>query len=76
MVSFTTPNTNFFIDDFENKTELGPNWEAGTEFVIVQNNNSLSNTATDNSWKHIAVLLARNNPSSVSIVFSGKDLGR
>ncbi len=40
------------VDDFE-RTDLGPNWAAGPEYIIASG--ELQNTAGDGTWNHLAV---------------------
>ncbi|MFQ5822511.1 MAG: Ig-like domain-containing protein [bacterium] len=61
-----------FTDDFNNRSELGTDWNADPEYQIVSG--ELDNTSALDQWGFMAVYTARKNPLDVSIQWgSGAD---
>ena len=61
--SGTTQAAFIYVDNF-NRTDLGDDWNADTEYQIV--NNELANTSTSDIFGYLAVLTERQNPLEVS----------
>lgn len=66
VVSSSTSNALGMTDDFE-RAEVGPTWNAGTEFSI--QNGALVNTSTDEEWTHIALYNQRKNPIEIGVIW-------
>ncbi|MBN2088998.1 T9SS type A sorting domain-containing protein [candidate division KSB1 bacterium] len=66
IVSATTSNALGITDEF-NRTDLGSDWAVNSEFII--QNGALVNSATDDSWNHVAIFTKRKNPIEVRVVW-------
>lgn len=66
IVSATTSNSLGLTDEFD-RTTLGSDWATNSEYVIL--NGALTNSATDESWNHVAIFTKRKNPIEVQIVW-------
>ncbi|MFX0140063.1 MAG: ArnT family glycosyltransferase, partial [Candidatus Hodarchaeota archaeon] len=59
-----TDNIKKKVDNFERKL-LGPSWDAASEYEIISG--ELANTATEKSWKFLAVYASQKNPTEIAI---------
>ncbi|MCI0514270.1 GDSL-type esterase/lipase family protein [candidate division KSB1 bacterium] len=66
VVSATTTNALVQTDNFD-RTGLGADWAANAEYQIV--NGALDNTATTDTWDHIAIYLKRKNSIEARITW-------
>jgi hypothetical protein len=57
------------VDNF-NRTDLGSNWTADTEYRIVSNALDNTSTATSNGWNYLAVYNAAVNPYEVQFTWA------
>jgi len=67
VAAMISPGLAQVVDDF-NRTSLGSNWTADTEYKIVSN--TLDNTATTTGWTYLAVYNAVTNPYQVQFTWA------
>ncbi len=67
MAAMVSPGLAQVVDDF-NRTSLGTNWTADTEYKIVSN--TLDNSATATGWTYLAVYNAVSNPYQVQFTWA------
>jgi hypothetical protein len=67
MAALVSPGLAQVVDDF-NRTSLGSNWTADTEYKIVSN--TLDNSATTTGWTFLAVYNAAINPYQVQFTWA------